>query len=180
LAEGCGLMKSAGLKLRIKALFIDYLSIILYLVALFAVTMGFYLLFFHGIPEFTEKQSQWIALLTTVLPVTVYFTIRESGEPFASFGKRKVGLKVVYLKNPIISSTIRNIMKFLPWQLAHMAVIRGIYNGFESHYVTIFYALSILLPIAYIVMVMIRKDHRHIPDLLAKSCIVVDESKHSV
>lgn len=170
-------MESAGLKLRIKALFIDYLSIILYLGILFAVTMGIYHLFFQGIPEFTEQKSQWISLLTTVLPVTVYFTIKECGKSFASFGKKKVGLKVIYLKNPIIGSTIRNIMKFLPWQLAHMAVIRGIYNGFESHYVTIFYTLSILLPIIYIMMVMVRKDHRHIPDLLAKSYVGVDGSK---
>ena len=170
-------MKSSSIKLRIKALFIDYLCIVLYLLVLFALAMSIYYLFFHGIPEFTEQESQWIAFLTTVLPITIYFSIKESGKSFASFGKKRAGLKIKYLKNPIISSIFRNILKFLPWQLAHMAVIAGIYNGYESTYIMIFNVLSILLPIIYIGMVVFRKDHRHIPDLLSNSYVVVNESK---
>jgi RDD family len=170
-------MKSASFKLRIKALLIDYLCIVLYLFVLFALTMSIYFLFFNGIPEFTEKQSQLIASLTTVVPITIYFTIQESRNSFASFGKKKAGLKVTYLKNPIIGSLIRNILKFLPWQFGHMSVIRGIYNGFESYYVMIVYGLAVLLPIIYIGMAMIRKDHRHIPDIVAKSYVIVNENK---
>lgn len=169
-------MKGAGLKLRLKALFIDYLCIIVYLFVLFAVTMSIYFIFFDGIPEFTEEKSQWIALLTTVLPITIYFTIQESGKEFASLGKKRVGLKLKYLENPIYSSIIRNILKFLPWQLGHIAVIKGIYNGFGSYFVMIAYVLSILLPFIYIAMVLFRKDHRHIPDILSKSYVIGRET----
>jgi hypothetical protein len=163
-------------KQRIKALVIDYLFIVLYLIVLFSLTMGFYYLLFDGIPDFTEEKIQWISFLTTVFPITIFFTIKEARKPFASIGKKKVGLTVKYLKNPILGSLIRNILKFLPWQLGHMAVISGIYNGFESYYVMIINSLSILLPIIYIAMVMIRKDHRHIPDFFADSYVVVNEN----
>ncbi|HLV09579.1 MAG TPA: hypothetical protein VKY40_05180, partial [Halanaerobiales bacterium] len=99
---------------------------------------------------------------------------------FASFGKRKAGLMVKYKRDPIIGSIIRNVLKFLPWQFGHMAVIRGIYNGFESYYVKIFYGLAILLPVIYTGMVLLRKDHRHIPDILAKSNVEVRQSKNKV
>mgnify|MGYP000937102284 CR=1 FL=1 len=168
-------MKNANLGLRIKALLIDYLYIIVYLAELFGLAMAVYFWFFKGIPEFTQIQSQWIAFLTTVLPITVFFTIMEAGKASATFGKKKVKLKVIYLNNPIMGSLIRNIFKFLPWQLGHMAVISGIYNGFESWYVIILYGLAILLPIVYIAMIAFRKDHRHIPDLLAASFVTLNE-----
>ena len=79
-----------------------------------------------------------------------------------------------YSKNPILGSLIRNTLKFLPWQLGHMSVISGVNNGFESNYVMILNSLAILLPAVYIAMVMIRKDHRHIPDFLANSYVVVN------
>lgn len=170
-------MKSANLKLRIKALLIDYFCIVIYLCILLGLAIAIYFMFFQSIPRFTEEKSQWIALLTTVLPITIYFTIKEAGKSFASFGKKKTGLKVIYSGNPIMGSIIRNILKFLPWQLGHMSVIRGIYNGFESCYVIIFNGVAILLPIIYIGMVVTRKDHRHIPDLLARGYVIVNDGK---
>ncbi|MDF2536909.1 MAG: hypothetical protein K0R18_3071 [Bacillales bacterium] len=105
-----------------------------------------------------------------------FFTIKGDRKPFASIGKKKVGLTVKYLKNPTLGSLIRNILKFLPWQLGHMAVISGIYNDFESYYFMILYSLSILLLILYITMVVIRKDHRHTPDFFADSYVIVNEN----
>lgn len=164
----------ARIKLRLKALFIDYLCILAYLIILFIFIISFYKLVLKAIPEFTETESQWISFLTTVLPITVYFIFKESRKPYTSFGKNKVGLKIVYDSNPIKSSIIRNILKFLPWQFGHISVIRGIYTGFDSFFVLIFYVLAIVLPIIYILMVIFRKDHRHLPDLLSGSWVVSD------
>lgn len=164
----------AGIKLRLKALFIDYLCILAYLIILFIFSISFYKLVLKAIPEFTETESQWISFLTTVLPITIYFIIKESKKPYASFGKKKVGLKIVYNSSPIKSSIIRNILKFLPWQFGHISVIRGIYTGFDSIFVFIFYGLAIVLPIIYILMVIFRKDHRHLPDLFSGSWVVSD------
>ena len=165
--------KVAPLKMRFKALCIDYLCIVVYLVLLFGVAMICYKILFDDFPQFSALQSQLIAFVTSVLPVFVWFAIMESKGEFKSFGKRIVGIQVKYVKygnNPIKSSILRNALKFLPWQLAHMAVIDGIYEGFESPNLLI---VSLILPVIYVTMVIIRKDHRHIPDILSGSYVVL-------
>ncbi len=163
---------NVGIKQRLKALFIDYLCILAYLVILFLFIMSIYTFVLNGIPEFTETQAQWIAFLTTVFPITLYFILKESKKPYASVGKEKIGLKVKYTGNSIKGSLIRNILKFLPWEFGHLSVIKGIYSGFDSISVFVFYGLALILPITYILMVTFRKDHRHLPDLLSGSQIV--------
>lgn len=163
---------NVSIKLRLKALFIDYLCILAYMAILFLFIMSIYTFVLNGIPVFTETQSQWIAFLTTILPITTYFIIKESKKPYASFGKIKAGLKIKYSGNSLKGSLIRNILKFLPWEFGHLSVIKGIYNGFDSIFVFVFYGLAVILPIIYILMVIFRKDHRHLPDLLSGSQIV--------
>lgn len=160
------------LKRRFLALFIDYLWIIAYLVILFGIAMGVYFGIVGSIPKFTERGSHLISFLTTVLPITLFFTWKESKEPFATPGKKKVGLRVVYEKNPFGTSLLRNSLKLLPWQLGHMAVIHGLYVDFATPFVYITYGLAIVLPITYILMVILRKDHRHLPDLITRSRVV--------
>ncbi|MBM7614344.1 RDD family protein [Alkaliphilus hydrothermalis] len=165
-------MNGANFKIRIKALIIDYLCILAYLIILFIITISIYNFLLKGIPQFTEIESQWISFISTVFPITTYFIIKESRKPYASFGKKKMGLKIVYKDNPIKGSIIRNIFKFLPWQFAHLSIIKGIYTGFDSFFVLGFYVLAVLLPVVYILMVAFRKDHRHLPDLFACTRVV--------
>jgi hypothetical protein len=169
-------MKTANLKLRLKALFIDYLIILAYLLILTIVTLGIYFLVLQEIPELTENQSHWIAFLTTTLPVMLYFSYREAKAPYATIGKQRYGLRVKYSKHPVLSSLIRNALKFLPWHLGHYSVIKGIYaERFTSLDVLIPYALAIFLPILYIGMVWRRADHRHLPDILAHDHVIINK-----
>ena len=166
-------IKIAPLKLRFKALFIDYLCIVAYLVVLMGVAIACYELFFGGVPEFTALQSQLVAFFTSVLPVMGWFAFMESRNDFASLGKRKAGIQVKYVKfgkRPLVSSILRNALKFLPWQLAHMAVIGGFYDGFESPSLLI---VTLVLPVIYVVMVVFGKDHRHIADIVSGSYVVM-------
>ncbi len=166
-------MKIAPLKLRFKALFIDYLCIVAYLVVLTGVALACYKLFFGEVPQFTALQSQLVAFITSVLPVMGWFAFVESKGDFASLGKRKVGIQVKYVKfgkYPLVGSILRNALKFLPWQLAHMAVIGGVYDGFESASLLI---VTLILPVIYIGMVIFEKDHRHIADIVSGSYVVV-------
>ena len=107
----------ATLKIRIKALLWDWAFISVYLVVLLALTLLFYNFVLGSIPAFSEILSQWVAFLTSILPIICIFTFWECKIPYASFGKRKVGLIVNYRQNPIRGSIIRNVLKFLPWQL---------------------------------------------------------------
>ena len=169
-------MKTVKLKLRLKALLIDYLFIMAYLLVLAMFISSIYWFFFDGIPVFTENQSQWVAFLTTILPVVLYFTIREAKAPYATFGKAKTGLEIKYSVSPLRSSFIRNGLKFLPWHLGHYSAIRGMYtNQFLSKGVFIPYVLTISFPVIYILMVGTRKDHRHLPDILARTYIILSK-----
>ncbi|TVT27651.1 RDD family protein [Salinicoccus cyprini] len=161
-----------GIKLRFKALFFDWLFILVCLVVV--AILNFIITFFilDGIPQYTSVQAQLIATFCSVVPIILIFSYMEGRAPYASFGKRRTGLKVVYRGNPVAGSLIRNTMKFLPWQFGHMSTISGIYNGFDTPFYITFYALSMILVIVYIGMVFVRKDHRHPGDILAGSTVV--------
>ena len=163
----------ANLKVRIKTILWEWIFISMYLIALLCVALLFYKFVIGSIPAFTEIQSQSLAFSTSILPIICIFTYWECKPPYASLGKRKLGLMVKYRKNPIRGSIIRNVLKFLPWQLAHISTIRGMYYGYDSTLIIVLYGLSLSLPLVYILMVAIRKDHRHLPDIMAGSIVVL-------
>lgn len=160
--------------LRLKALLIDYFCIVIYLIVLFMIMLIVYFLLFNGIPQLTSIQSQLISFFSTVFPITIYSIWKEAYGKQATLGKYKMGLHVNYLKkgSTLKYAAIRNLLKYLPWQLAHMAIIQGVYDGFDSIIIVILYVMSLGLPIIYVVMVLFRQDHRHLPDLLSQ-CEVV-------
>ena len=166
----------AKLKQRFKSLFIDYLLISGYAVSLMGVTVGFCLIVYHKIPRSSSIALQFIAFALMILPVFVYFVITESGKARASIGKRKAKIHILYQNSEFASSLLRNLIKLLPWQLAHMAVIEGVYSASVSPFVIICYGLSVILPIIYIAIVFVRKDHKSIPDLIAHTVVVSDET----
>ena len=126
-----------SLKKWMKELFFDYLLILLYLALLFGVSMSVYHLFFKVIPKMNELQSQLIALLTSVIPIILIFSFLDYSKD-GSLGKRKAGLKVVYKHESLKASFIRNVIKFLPWQIGHMSMIHGIYTDFDVWTIVLF------------------------------------------
>ena len=62
-------------KKRMTEFLFDYLFILAYLVLLFLGSMLIYIIFFNGVPEFTEIQSQWLVFFTSVLPITLLFIV---------------------------------------------------------------------------------------------------------
>lgn len=98
-------------KKRMTEFLFDYLFILAYLVLLFLGSMLIYIIFFNGVPEFTEIQSQWLVFFTSVLPITLLFTFLDYKND-GSFGKVKAGLELVYQKKTVQASLIRNVIKF--------------------------------------------------------------------
>ncbi len=152
------------LKQRAKELLIDYLVIVGYLLVLLAVTLSFYLLVLKKIPDVNEWQSQLIATFTSVLPIILLFSFWDYHR--GSLGKQKAGLKLSYTKKTFSASLIRNTIKFLPWQLGHISTIHGMYTEFDwlAILLTI---VSTGLALVLLVMGILRKDKRHLGDLLA-------------
>ena len=110
---------------RIKELVIDWLVICIYLIILAIISISFYMIVFKGIPKTTEIQSQLIATITSVIPIIIIFSILDFKK--GSIGKQKVGLKLYFKERKFKYSVIRNVLKFLPWQIGHMATIHGGY-----------------------------------------------------
>lgn len=115
--------------LRIKAFMFDYLLILGYLVALGIVGM---------LLTLGPVGSEWsgffssplrkglLAFFTTVLPVVTYFAWNEGSAVGATWGKRRVGLKVVGLDGQRLGRSqalVRSVVKFVPWQMAHTALL---------------------------------------------------------
>ena len=152
-------------KKRMIEFLFDYLFILAYLGLLFLSSMLIYIIFFNGVPEFTEMQSQCLAFFTSVLPITLLFTFLDYTNN-GSFGKAKAGLQLVYQKKTVQASLIRNSIKFLPWQIGHMGTIHGFYSEFDFLSI-ILSILATLLAVDLLAMVVFRKDKRHLGDLIA-------------
>lgn len=167
-----GFMDIRYIKKRLLALGIDWLIMSVYIITLAGIALSIYYLFFGGIPEINQLTSQVIAALTTVIPICIFSTIYEMKSEYGSIGKKKMGLKVLKESTSIYRPFIRNIFKFLPWQLAHIAVISGIYTEFSSITFIVFYVISILLVVLYVVQVFFTKEHKHLPDIISKSKVI--------
>ena len=166
-------INSISFKKRMIELLFDYLFILAYLVLLFLSSMLIYIIFFNGVPEFTEIQSQLLVFLTSILPITLLFTYLDYAKN-GSFGKVKAGLELVYQKKTVQASLIRNTIKFLPWQLGHMGTIHGFYSNFDGLSI-ILSILATLLAISLLAMTLFRKDKRHLGDLLACTQVQLKE-----
>lgn len=150
-------------KARLKELFGDWLFISGYLIFLFLLAMGFYNLILGGIPTFTEAQNQLLAFSTSVLPLTVIFAWLDYRK--GSFGKRWVGLQLIYKHKSFAHSLLRSAIKFFPWQLGHMGAIHSAYQA-DSWSIFLSTSAGILL-LSFLLMGLLRKDKRHPADLLA-------------
>ncbi len=153
-------------KQRIKELIVDYIFVLIYLCLLLVLGLGLYFVVFKGLPPFNEVQFQLFVTVTSVLPVVLLFSYLDYRK--GSFGKQKAGLKLCYVNKNFTSSVVRNVVKFLPWQLGHIGTIRGFYTGFDG--IATFFSMSgIALALCLLGMVFLRKDKRHLGDILART-----------
>ena len=152
-------------KKRMIELLFDYLFILAYLILLALGSFVYYLISQKGMQQPTEFESQSITFFTSVLPITLIFTYLDYTKN-GSFGKKKAELQLVYEKKTVQASLIRNVIKFLPWQIGHMSTIHSVYSGFDLLYFILCYT-SILFLVVLLAMSIFRKDKRHLGDLLA-------------
>lgn len=119
-------MNRIPIKKRFYELLIDYLVIMAYIFLLFIVNATIFTFIFEGFPKYTENHVQIITTCTSVIPTIFIFSYLDFYKR-GSIGKKAAGLKLLYENHQFRSSLIRNIIKFLPWQLGHIGVIRGMY-----------------------------------------------------
>lgn len=119
--------------------------------------------------------SDAVAFVLTVLPVWVYLTTTESGRRRASWGKRRAGLYVTSATGDNFGwrrIAVRNAVKLLPWQLAHVAVARIITGADEPVTILFAYALALLLPTVSITMAWRDPLRRALHDRIAGTRVI--------
>lgn len=159
---------------RIKELCIDWLVISAYLLCLFAVSMACYFMMLGGIPTFSELHSQLIATFASVLAIVILFSYLDFRG--GSIGKRAAGLEVYFAHRSFSRSLVRNGVKFFPWQIGHMAVIHGVYTEFDIISIVLSLISCILLVIMFLMGTM-RRDRRHLGDMLAGTQVQLAKHK---
>jgi len=114
---------------RLLASLVDYVVIVAWLLTL----GGLSLIITPFLPPPRGQQNlgatDLIVFAMTVLPVWLYLTLTEAAPAGATLGKRVTRLRVRRVGDANASGgriALRNAVKLLPWQLAHLAVSRFI------------------------------------------------------
>jgi uncharacterized RDD family membrane protein YckC len=126
-----------------------------------------------------------VAFVSTVLPVWVYLTWSEAGVRQAGWGKRRAGLRVMATSTSarvgLWRAALRNGVKLLPWQLAHLAVARLILSVDAPLLIVTTYVLSLAVPVVSLVVCWRDPQRRALHDFAAGTRVVlVGERKASI
>ncbi len=174
----------AGLRLRVAAFAFDYLVIVGYIVVLTVIALGVAMVSgprpsvaaLFANPEFSDL----LTFVTLVLPVILYFTLQEGSPRQATWGKRKMGLRMVTATGAPLSkgqAFVRSLVKFLPWQLAHTSIyhIPGwpFAMAEPTPWVTVGFVLVWVLVGINLAALLLTKTHRTLYDWLAGAFVIV-------
>lgn len=125
---------------------------------------------------FTNRiQSQLSAFLFLTLPVILYFSILESSAHQATWGKHKVGLKVIDQIGGRISfgrAFARTLLKFVPWEISHTLIWQiSFFPQTNSVLINTGFAIVYLLIGFNIFSLLKTKTHQTIYDIITKTYV---------
>lgn len=175
----------AGPSKRLRAFAYDYLLIISYALFLAAVTFGLITMANSLGRSLTWPaepfRADLLAFMTLVLPVILYFTLQESSPRQATWGKRKVGVRVTTVDGRRLTGKqafVRSFLKFLPWQIAHTCIfhIEGWPTAPMNPTPLVMAGLLLvwLMVAAYLGTLAISKEHRTPYDWAAGTQVIVN------
>ena len=170
--------RPAGLLIRSGAFALDYLLIAAYLVVIVGLGALLRLLApsvaatLFGGPLIGELSG----FLALTLPISLYFVLHEASPAGATWGKRRLGLRVVDAAGGRLGlgrSALRTALKFVPWELAHSLIWRYAFAGdHPPAYLDIGLAVVWLLIAGTLAAVLLDRQHRSLYDLLAGTRVV--------
>src|SRR5437588_871792 len=176
-------MTFANVWQRSAAFLLDYLIIAAYLVLLVIISVG---LGFGPLRSvframFADPNiGEFSAFLLLVLPVVLYFALFERSSWQATWGKRKMGLRVTDRHGARLSlprSFVRSLLKFVPWELTHACLWRipswPLAPTTPSPIITAGLVLVWILMGAYLVSMLLSKKHQARYDWIAGTSVIV-------
>jgi uncharacterized RDD family membrane protein YckC len=171
----------ASLLIRVLSFSLDYLVLALYL----ALVVALGVVFNTTAPGLARAVfgspalGQGIGFLLVTLPVTLYFALLESSAYQATWGKRRMGLRVIGADGKRVSfgrALARVVFKFVPWELSH-TLIWQISASPQSPppAITAGFILVWLLVGANLLSLVLSRNHQTLYDRLAGTYVVRSE-----
>jgi uncharacterized RDD family membrane protein YckC len=169
--------RDAGFWKRAGAFALDYLLILGYLLGV--VVLSVLTNSFFGVNDwlFADRiRAQLAAFLFVTLPVTLYFAISESSPGQATWGKRRLKLRVADRDGNRIGlwrSLGRTFLKFIPWEISHTLIWQIYFSpGPEAVWINYGFALVYLLIGLNIASLVITKTNQTLYDLLTDTYVI--------
>lgn len=108
---------------RFWAFLLDYLLILAYAMVIYCLTQIVRHVFRIEMTALSPVIGQLIGFTTLTLPVFFYFYLSERSTYRGTLGKRRMGIAVGNQHAHKAGNVLlRNVLKFLPWEVAHMGV----------------------------------------------------------
>jgi uncharacterized RDD family membrane protein YckC len=162
-------------KKRLTAAFIDLGGIILYALILLGVSLISFSIIGYT-PKLSVINPHLLGFLTLTLPIMIYFIVSEFKDGDTP-GKRFAGLKVASFNGQPLTLTqviVRNIIKFIPWEYAHILVYILILvpKAADSELLIFGLIMANIIPLMYLALIVFRKDHRGPHELISQTIVV--------
>jgi len=134
---------------------------------------------FHGAMGSSYIARHLVGFTTLTLPIVLYFVVMEGSSRQATWGKRRLGLRVVAHEGDVTTRgqrLVRNAMKFLPWEMVHthMHMNPGFVMTGETSMAG--WLLGIYVPcgvaLVYIVQVLAAKNGRTLYETRSRTCTI--------
>ena len=162
---------------RILASIIDYAIITGYASILFLCTT---IISSTSNLKFSENPiiGQLIGFMTLTLPVITYSYLTEKSDWRGTIGKRLQKIVVFTDQNKILKSILlRNILKYLPWEIGHTGVHWIIYYSSNSIETPLWVWVVLILPqiisIIYFISIVVSRGQSSIYDRISMTSIIV-------
>lgn len=166
---------------RVGAWMLDYLLIAAYLLLLTAASFGTLsspAASIFGSALTRPITAELVGFLTLTAPVILYFALTEASAWQATVGKRALGIVVVGRSGarlPVARAIVREVVRFLPWELSHALIWRAVLSPQRNSLTTLEatgFGVVYLLVFAYLISLFVGAQHRTIYDRIAGSRVM--------
>ncbi|WP_274652603.1 RDD family protein [Paenibacillus humicola] len=172
----------APVRRRMLAFLLDYIFIACYLALLSGAGLlarpVMVSLFTHGV--WTAELAGFLML---TLPVALYFGLSEGSGSHATWGKRKMGIRVARADGRPLGfgvSLLRSAVKFAPWELAHFTIWRLVLpSGSPAYAVNALLILVYVLVLAYLISPFLNKRRQSLYDAAAGTVVCLNRESDS-
>lgn len=155
---------------RVLAFIIDYVVIIAYAACLFTASTFLSSQFDFQLSFDSPFKNQMVSFISLTFPVFLYFLISEKSKSKGTIGKRLLKLKVVNsVENSKANLFLRNFLKLLPWEIAHIGVYQIAFYQNENIWVWATLIVPQVIVFIYIISVFLSKGKQSIYDKLSNT-----------